>query len=244
MLPIFLLTLRQIAGGRRLAIVGLLTALPVALALVLRLTDSVEAAGAPYPKDFVDGFIGGLLASVMLPITTLALATPAFGGELEDRTLSYLTLKPIARWRIALPKLAAPMLVAAPFATVSGMLSCAIALEPSPSLMLSVGASLLVGVVAYSAIFGWAGIMTSRALAAGVVYVFVWEAAIGSLLEGAGYLSVRGYTLAIMRALDAEGLSALGEQTIELPAAIVGAIVATVAFFALTVWRLKRMDVP
>jgi len=244
MLPIFLLTLRQIAGGRRLAIVGLLAALPVALALALRLTDSAETPGAPYPNDFINAFIDGLLVGVMLPITTLALATPAFGGELEDRTLSYLTLKPLARWRIALPKLAAPMLVAAPLAAVSGMLSCAIALEPEASLLTAVGASLLIGALTYSAIFGWAGVMTSRALAAGVVYVFVWEAAIGSLLEGARYLSVRGYTLAIMRALDSEGFSALGPRTIEFPAAVVGAAAAVVVFFALAVWRLKRMDVP
>jgi len=39
-------------------------------------------------------------------------------------------------------------------------------------------------------------------------------------------------------------LKSLGDQAIELPAAIVGAIVVTVAFFLLTVYQLRQMDVP
>ena len=42
------------------------------------------------------------------------LATSAFGNEVEDRTLSLLTTKPVPRWSIVLAKLAATVIVAAP----------------------------------------------------------------------------------------------------------------------------------
>ena len=48
-----------------------------------------------------------MLASAILPLVMLLLATAAFGNEVGDRTLVYLVTKPIARWRIVAPKLLA-----------------------------------------------------------------------------------------------------------------------------------------
>ena len=95
-----------------------------------------------------------------------------------------------------------------------------------------------------TAIFTWAGLMTSRALGFALIYVFLWEGVLASFLGGIRYLSVRGYTLTIMHQLEQDTLEVLGERAIEFPAAVVGAIAVTVVFFALTVYRLKKMDVP
>ena len=54
--------------------------------------------------------------------------------------------------------------------------------------------------------------MTGRALAVALLYVIIWEGIIGSLIRGVGYLSVRGYTLAIMHGLDSTAFEAVGEQ--------------------------------
>ena len=58
------------------------------------------------------------------------------------------------------------------------------------------------------------------------------------------YLSVRGYTLAIMYGINETGFEALGSRVIEFPAGIVGAVAVTVVFLLLLVRRLRRMDVP
>ena len=97
---------------------------------------------------------------------------------------------------------------------------------------------------AYASIFTWAGLITTRALAFALIYVFLWERLISTYLEGIRYLSVRAYTLAILHGMDDESFEPLGERVIEFPAAIGGAVAVTAVFFWLTVRRLRRMDVP
>ena len=241
MVPVFVLTLRQITGVRRLLIVGLLAMLPVALTLILRLTSADESGDA---QDFVSGVVNALIVGVVLPIVTMALATSVFGNDLEDRTLSFVMLMPIARWKIALSKLIAPILIAAPFVVLSGAVSIYIGLDGDLNTVLAVCAGLLIGVAAYAAVFTWAGLITTRALAFAIVYVFLWEGAMSALVPGVKYLSVSAYALSIMYRLSDSSMEAVAEQVIEFPAAIVGAALVLAAFWLLTVRRLKTMDVP
>ena len=241
MVPVFVLSLRQITGVRRLLIVSLLALLPVALTLILRLTSADESGDT---QDFVSGVVNALIVSVVLPIVTMALATSVFGNDLEDRTLSFVMLMPIARWKIALSKLTAPILIAAPFVVLSGAVSTYIGLDGDLNTVLAVCAGLLIGVAAYAAVFTWAGLITTRALAFAIVYVFLWEGAMSALVPGVKYLSVSAYALSIMYRLGGSSLEAVSEQVIEFPAAIVGAALVIAAFWLLTVRRLRTMDVP
>ena len=239
--PVLTLSFRQLAGVRRLLIVFLLALLPVALALVFRLfapSDETE------PGEFITGIIDAILVAGILPLVTMALATSSFGNELEDKTLSYIMLKPLPRWKIALSKMLAPILVAGPLVVASGVAAAYIGLDSGFKTPLAVGAALLIGVVAYSAVFTWAGLITTRTLSFAIVYVFLWEGAIGTFISGVRYLSVRGYTLAVMHGLDETGLESISDRVIEFPAAIGGALLVTAVFFWLTIWRLRKMDVP
>ena len=239
--PVLLLSLRQLAGVRRLLIVSLLALLPVALALVIRLFAPSNEADA---GEFITGIVDTLLVAGILPLVTMALATASFGNEIEDKTLSYIMLKPVPRWKIALPKMIAPILVAGPIVVISGVAAAYIGLDSGFKTPLAVGAALLVGVVAYSAVFTWAGLITTRALSFAIVYVFLWEGVVSTFISGVRYLSVRGYTLAAMHGLDKTGLESMSDRVIEFPAAIGGAILVTAVFFWLTIWRLRKMDVP
>ena len=232
---------RQLAGVRRLLIVSLLALLPVALALVIRLFAPSDEADA---GEFVTGIVDTLLVAGILPLVTMVLATTSFGNEIEDKTLSYIMLKPVARWKIALPKMIAPILVTGPIVVISGVVATFIGLDSGIETPLAVGAALIVGVVAYSAVFTWAGLITSRALSFAIVYVFLWEGVVSTFISGARYLSVRGYTLATMYGLDETGLESMSDRVVEFPAAIGGAVLVTAVFFWLTIWRLRKMDVP
>ena len=238
--PVLRLSLRQLAGVRRLLIVSLLTLLPVALALAIRFGAGDDAE----TDDVITGVIDAILVAGILPLVTMALATASFGNELEDKTLSYIMLKPVPRWKIALPKLIAPVLVAGPLVVVSGAAAAYIGLDSGFKTPLAVGVALLVGVVAYSAVFTWAGLITTRALSFAIVYVFLWEGVVSTFISGVRYLSVRGYTLAVMHGLDETGLESISDRVIEFPAAIGGALLVSAVFFWLTIWRLRKMDVP
>ena len=235
----FRLSMRQLAGRRRLVVIVLLAALPVGLAALIVFTGDDHDS-----EEFAEFLIDRMIVTAILPIVMMALATVAFGNELEDRTLSYLVLKPISRWRIVLPKFLAVMLVGGPLVVASGVIATLIGFEGDTEVALAVGVALLVGVVTYSAIFTWSGLMTTRALQFALVYVFLWEGLLTSFFPGIRYLSVRGYTIAIMYGIAEDGLETLGNGSIQFPAAIVGAVGVTVLFIWLTTRRLRRMDVP
>ena len=234
---LFTLSLRQSISIRRLLLLVGVALLPFLVVVPILLTGNND-------DGMFTGFYGGVIIRLTLPLIVLVLATSAFGNELEDRTLSLLTTRPVPRIAIVVAKLAATVVVAAPVAVVPAVVMVGMDPAADARIIAIAGAGALACVAAYSSIFTWAGLITQRALAFAVVYVFIWEGFVTSFLEGLRYVSVRGYTFAVVRGLDEEGFSTLGEEVIELRAGLVGLIAATALFFAASVYRLRRMDVP
>ena len=235
--PLFLLTVRQLGSRWRLLIIVLLAALPIVIVSLLRRDDA--------PASEVDDvLLNGMLAAAIVPLVTLSVAAAAFGNELEDRTLSFLTLTPIARWRIVLPKLLASLAVSAPLLLVSAVVSAVIAYEGDARAVLAVAVSIFAGATLYTSAFLWSGLITSRALAFGLIYVFLWEGLFASFVEGIKYLSIREYILGLIKGIDPDRFAGPEQSTIELPAAAAGAAIVFTVFFILSVRRLRNMDVP
>ena len=237
---LFSLALRQALTRRKLALLAILALLPLGFAAFQRTID---------PSGGADGMLNGvfdtLMLSITLPLTVMTLATGAFGNEIEDRTLSLLTTKPVPRAAIVLAKIAATVAVAGPLAAAVAALITIMAHDGGAAQGAAVGAAgALIAVVTYASLFTWAGLVTTRALAFGLIYVLLWEGLLVSILEGLRYLSVRGYTLGALAGLDDSAFSAFSSDAIELPAALIGAAAATLLFFLLTLRRLVRMDVP
>jgi ABC-2 type transport system permease protein len=238
MAAIFTLTLRQLAGSRRLWLVLVLVALPVLAAVLARAGDSDATSG-----EIADEITASLVASAILPLVVVLLATSAFGNELADRTLGYLALKPLPRWRIVAPKLLATLVVGGLPVAASGLVAVAVIEEGAVWGAVATGIGLLVGAAAYAAIFTWAGLATRHALIVGLVYVFVWEASLAAYLDGIRLFSVRGYTLALIAGLDSERLRTI-DLSLGAGTGAVGAAIVVVVFSALTVRKLARMDIP
>ncbi len=239
MLTIYKLSLTQMLRPKRLLILLFIAAVPVALSVV----------GAIFPPDdgdlvsFRDDFLmGPMVISAVLPIITVVLATASLGHEIEDQTMTYLFLKPVPRWGIVMPKFLATITVAGVVVIGSGVLTTVIVPGGSVTTSIAAGVGLAVGVLAYTSIFTWAGLMTSHALALGLVYVFVWEAAIVGFLQGVRWLSVRHYTEATIHGFD--DIQFAGDAaTLSLSQALPAAGIVIVLFVALTIRRLTRMDV-
>ena len=237
MSTIFVLTVRQLAGSRRLWLVLALAALPVLAALLFRAGETTTSSAR-----FADNVTRTLVASVILPLAMLLFATSAFGNELVDRTLGYLALKPIARWRIVIGKLAAALAVGGIPVAASAFLAVALAGAGLGAAM-ATAIGILVGAAAYAGIFTWAGLAMRQALLAGLVYVFVWEATLAAYLDGIRFLSVRRYALSAIHALDEERLRRL-DDPLSGAASLAATAIVLVGFTLLAIRRLRRMDVP
>ena len=231
---LFMLAFRQAVTRRKLALLIILALLPLGLAVIL---SSTVAEGGT----LIGPILGGLVISVTLPITVMVLATGAFGNEVEDRTLSLLTTKPVPRWTIVLAKFSASVAVAAPLMAVVAAVITTMDAEGTGNAPVAAAVGVVVGVVAYTSAFTWLGLLTTRALGFGLVYVLLWEALITSFLSGTRYLSIRSYIFGTAHGLNDQ---AFGEDlTIALTPALVGAALVTVVFFLLTTRRLSRMDI-
>jgi ABC-2 type transport system permease protein len=236
--PILQISSRQISGVKRLAIVTVLSAIPIVI------TSMVVGVEGQVDEVFPNSIVAGMFASAILPIVVMTLATAAFGNELEDKTLSYLVLKPVSRLRIVIPKYAVTVLMAGPLLVVSGVATTLVAFDADARTAAAVAVGLAVGVVTYSSVFMWLGLMTTHALGFALFYVFLWEGLLSTFLSGIRFMSVRSYTVSIMYGIEDSNLGPLGDISVHLATAAVGAGIVTVLFFYLTVRRLRRMDVP
>ena len=233
---LFLLSLRQAASPRRLLLLGAISLFPVGLAYLLVSLGEADQAG------LVEAVVEGLVVSLVLPLVTMVLATGAFGNEVEDRTLSLLTTKPVPRWSLVLSKLMSTIVVAGPIMVIVAVVVTALPPDREGGVIVAAAVGAAVAVVVYASVFTWAGLVTTKALAFGLVYVLLWEALITTFLSGTRYLSIRSYAIGVMHGM--EGSPFNEDLSIGFSTAAVGAVVVTIAFFALAVRRLSRMDVP
>lgn len=248
-LPIFTLTVRQFLGGKAVRVVTALAFIPCLFAAIYLLNTDVDT-----PRQFlVHLFLDVLVAPTLLPITVLILATAALGNEVEDRTLPYLTLKPIGRLRIVLEKLAGVLVVAIP-AVLAGLIATAIIVAQAPGdarlagpdqgLLPVVWAMLgaaTAGAVALAAIFLAVSLVVPRALLAGIVYTFTWESLLGRFLPGLRVISVRHYVQSIFVALLHDPGVTIANAT-SLRASLITIAVACLLAVLFATWRLRRMN--
>jgi ABC-2 type transport system permease protein len=237
MSTVYLLSLRQLSGRWRLLVIAAVAALPALVAVL-----ALGSASAQSVTEFESTVVGGLLAGAAAPLVVLAIAAAALGNEVEDRTLANLLLAPVARWRIVVPKLLAAITIAAPFIALSALLTAHVAFLGDARATAAVAAGAVVCVALYSAAFLWLGLVSPQAIGIGLLYVVVWEGFLAGFVEGVRLLSIRHYGIAVMHGLDPRRFA-----DVEPVAPGVAAAVATLVFagfVALTVRRLRRMDVP
>jgi ABC-2 type transport system permease protein len=226
-------TVRGMLGRRRAFVMLGLAAIPVLLGVIVFLRGS----GVD-----VERVLGVLIVQTVLPLVALILGTAALGSEIEDGTIVFLLTKPIQRWVVAFAKvlvaMAATTILIVPVTIVTGVLiSGTDAANLQTTLAFAIACA--AGGAAYAAVFVALSSLTARALLAGLIYVLLWEGALGGLLEGTRFLSIRQATLGLVAGLggahDRDPLAAGVSATV--------ITVAIVASLAIASWRLARFEV-
>jgi ABC-2 type transport system permease protein len=145
--------------------------------------------------------LGDFGFSVLLPLTALIIGTSVLGAEIDDGSVLHLLATPVRRTEVVLTKFAVATALTALFAGVPELIAGLIAPHSSKlAWALFVGA--LVGSVIYSAVFVLASVLTTRAIAVGLLYVLIWEGLLANLVGGVRILSVAHYSLGVANAMD------------------------------------------
>lgn len=234
------LTLRQLGGRGRTILMALLALLPIGLAAVYRASDSGSD-----PEEWVAHvLLEVFVVTTLLPLVALVYGTAALGAEIEDGTAVYLLSKPIPRSRIIVGKLLAAWLLTTATVLASALIAGAVGLGGlgGAGILPGFALAILLGSLVYSALFVMLSTRTSRALIAGLVYVFIWEGLINGLFAGTRLLSVRHYTLAI-----ADLVVDLPRSMFEAPLGAVTAIVMMLIVGIASIWyairRLEKFEI-
>lgn len=244
MLTITSLTVRQFLRSRSIYVVAGICLLAAAFAFIPRLA-STEPSIRDLREAFADTLYLGLFTGTLLPLAVLVLATSAIGDEIEDRSLQYLMLKPVSRFRIVVEKLLAVFIVVVPIIWVGIALTWGIIafgrVNELRDLLWPALLSSLIAIVGFGSLFMLVSMVVNRALLIGVFYVFVWETSLSRVLTGLRSISLRHFTQSLfVRMVDDRRVTVSGvasESTV-----LIATIAILVVSVALATWRLRLMS--
>jgi len=242
-MTITVLTVRQFLRSRSIFVVLGISLLAAILAGIVQAVPDENSIRDL--RSIFSGLYLNLFSGTLLPLATLVLATAALGDEIEDRTLQYLTLKPVSRLQIVFEKLLAVVAVLIPLTWFGIVVTWAITafgnVDELRDLLWPALASSLVAIIGFGSLFMLLSLFVQRALLIGVFYVFVWESTLSQFLPGIRAISIRHYTQSLFtRLLDDPRISVdgpSGESTV-----VITIVALLVICTALATWRLQRMS--
>jgi ABC-2 type transport system permease protein len=224
-------TLRDLLRPKKLVAVAILILLPLLVLLVLHIRHHHNMT----ERDFYDNLSTFLVYNFVLVILSVIFGTGVITQEVEQKTIVYLLTRPVPRWRILLMKYAATVTMTTvttwlaslclALATVGtkGLTHCGLPRDMG---------MLVVGALAYGALFLLVATLVERPLMFGLLYAFGWESWVPSLPGNFKYLSLMAY----LRVLAPHGAQDDTTQTVNpLLAAVSNEVISgRVATLALT----------
>lgn len=229
---VFKITLRAAIGRRRALIFMIVPVLLLVVTGLLRLI----AKSPVWPAEF----LGNFGFSVVLPLTALIIGTSVLGAEIDDGSVLHLLATPVSRAAVVTTKFAAAVALTIGFGVVPLYLAAGIATSFGDRLAIGLLTGSLVATVAYNAVFVMLSVLTTRAIAVGLLYLLVWEELLGNLIGGVRVLSIGQYSVSVAKAIARS--DALNGR-LDVPTAAVMAFVVTVAALAVAMRRLSAFSV-
>ncbi|MFD0685589.1 ABC transporter permease [Actinomadura fibrosa] len=230
---IAVITFRAMLGRRRALLLLALPLVLLVLSVVLRVTDNNDI---DISADVLQRF--GL--ATLLPLLALIAGTGVIGPEIDDGQIMYVLTKPIPRQVIVLTKLAVAIVLVAAFAVVPVLMSGIVLQGTTAGMAPAFTVGVLVGGVAYSAVFVALAVLSRNAVTIGLLYALVWETLLGNFAPGAKSASIQQWALSVVDALTS---ASPVKSTVDLPVAIALLVAVTAAGTLLAAYRLRSLPV-
>jgi ABC-2 type transport system permease protein len=237
-------TTRQVLGLKRLLGFGALSLLPAVVLFV--------SSGRQVGSGLRNNFLGvglGLGYALVIPTIALIIAASALGDERRDQTLSFLVVRPISRFVVALAKLTAAFLAAFALTGPGALALAAVygARSGDWAYVVPMVVATAIATAVYASIFLVLGFLTERSTLIGLAFVFIWENGIVFAVPAlattspwrVGYSAFLG--MAPPEAFNEIG-EALGNVTPGAGGALVRALVFMVVSALVTTLILRRRD--
>ena len=226
------ITLRAVFGRKR----ALLFAIPpLVLILITLVLKEARPPGAAWPGRI----LGDFGFSVILPLTALIIGTSVLGAEIDDGSIIHLLATPVRRSSVIVTKFCVGAVLTMAFVAVPELVAGLIATGGHGKLAAGLFVGALVGSVIYNAVFVMLSVLTTRAIAVGLLYVLIWEVVLGNFVSGARLLSVEQYSLGIANSIAHYPALHAG---LTLPTAVIMGVIVTVAALVYATRRLSEFS--
>lgn len=240
---IFEASVRQLLTRKRVFGFGLIALLPAVLVVLI-------PSSSDFPADTLLDIAVETLFKLVVPITAIILASGVLGDERADKTLSFLTLRPVSRFTIAGAKIGATAAAASAFASLGALaLGAAYAVRGgSGSPIAALVVSGVLSAILYTALVTPLGYLTRRATILALSYlILVDNVIIGAVPAMASSSPWRvgfagGADLLPGNFQDAAALDAIGNLEINLIASVIQVAGTVAVLTAILGLLLSRRD--
>jgi ABC-2 type transport system permease protein len=186
------LAFQAVLGRRRFLLLLVIPLVLVGLAVAVR---ALAGEGAGY-----DEMVAGLGVTLVLPIVALLAASACLGPEIDDGSIVYLLAKPVSRYVVAMSKYLVAVSVTLIFGSAPVFLVGWIADSSQPRMAVAWFLGSAVVAAAYCGLFLVFSVLTRHAVVLGLLFVFLWEGLLGSLLPGVRWVSIADWAAGIAAA--------------------------------------------
>jgi ABC-2 type transport system permease protein len=259
---VFDLSLGQMLWSRRTIFLALVVSAPVILGVIIRILTSagiggsVRLGGGPIvsgPSIF-GLFIWLLFLRFIIPVLGVFYGISLVADEVEDKTITYLFTRPIARGAIVIGKyvayLAATVLVVLPAVIVLYFLLVPTgggSLATAFPVLLKDLALLGIGLAVYGALFAWVGSQFKYPLITGLVFAFGWEQGIMLVPGYLKRLTISYYIQGLVpHAMPQDSalsiLQVVSRDSLSAPMSIFWLGVIWLSFLGLAAWTVSRRE--
>lgn len=227
------ITLRATLGRKRALLFGVPAVILILVTLILK-------ASHPAASTWRSMILGDFGFTVVVPLTALIIGCTVLGAEIDDGSIVHLLATPVRRSAVILTKFVVATALTMVLAGGSELVAGLIATGGATRLALGVFVGALAGSVMYNAVFIMISVVTTRAIAWGLLYALIWEGVLGNLVAGARLLSVGQYSLGIANSIAHEpGLTA----ALGLPTAVGMGVAVTAITLVIAARRLASFTI-
>lgn len=213
---LFAMQLKQLVKARKTIALLLVQMIPVLGAIFYVIFNDID--GLTMFRNIIER----VTFPFLIPLAAIFYGGPAIVDEMEGRTLTYLTLRPIPKPALYLGKLTAGMVMAFFVVIIPIIVLFIVCLITSNDMMATISSlgqmslAAAMGVATYIAIFGALGALFANSLISGIIYFVTFEI-IFAVLPIMELLSVRYYLRTVAEFNASDRLGALDKLILDKP---------------------------
>lgn len=249
---VFRLSLRVLLRSRRTVVIGLLCAFPIlasmlgVIFIVSGLAERDLSAYTLMAFIMANGYV-----HFFLVVVTLFYGTALIADEIDDRTITYLFVRPVPKSTIYLGKYLAYLVAGSLLLLPTAALAFLIALIADPPgeairhlpILIQDLIVLALGIIAYGALYALIGALSRRPVFVGLGFAVVWETAVTFIPGYMNKLTIKHYLIALLpHPAQQRGVLAFVESATPAPLAIIVLLAISGALLALGAWTFTRKE--